>query len=98
MSPDRIALARITTAGHAPAIGAGLLGLAAAGQVIARSAATGTGGSVVPYAALLCLLALAGTVPLAVLGPVPAAAAITAASVVLFTLGALSAAPWRPRS
>jgi signal transduction histidine kinase len=85
-------LARITTARHAPAIGAGLLGLAAAGQAIAYAVSTAVRGDVVPYAALLCLIALAGTVPLAVLRPVPAAVTITAATVVLRALGALTVA------
>jgi signal transduction histidine kinase len=88
----RGAIARITAARHGPAAGAGLLGLAAAGQAIARALATAGNGSVVPYAVMLGLLALAGTVPLAVLRPVPAAVTITAASVALFTLGALPAA------
>jgi len=92
MGQSRTALTRITTARQTPAVAAGLLGLAAAGQAIARAAASGTGGSVVPYAALLCLLALAGTVPLAVLRPAPAAVTITAANVFLFSLGALPAA------
>ena len=92
MGQSRTALTRITTARQTPAVAAALLGLAAAGQAIARAAASGTGGSVVPYAALLCLLALAGTVPLAVLRPAPAAVTITAANVFLFSLGALPAA------
>jgi signal transduction histidine kinase len=84
--------ARLTTARHAPAVAAGLLGLAAAGQAIARAVSTAAGGAVVTDAALVCLLALAGTVPLAVARPVPAAVTITAANVTLFTLGALPAA------
>jgi signal transduction histidine kinase len=93
MGPNRTALARITTARHAPAVTAGLLWLAAAGQAITRAVATATGGSgsVVAYAALLCLLSLAGTLPL-VLRPVPAAVTITAATVALHVLGALSVA------
>jgi signal transduction histidine kinase len=90
MGPNR--RARVTTARHAPAVAAGLLGLAAAGQAMARAASTATGGTIVPYAALVCLLALAGTVPLAFLGSVPAAVTITAANVTLFTFGALPAA------
>ena len=85
-------LARVTTARLAPAVFAGLLGLAAAGQAVARAASTATGDAVAPYAAMVCLLALAGTVPLGVLRPIPAAVAITAANVTLFTLGALPAA------
>jgi len=84
-------LARITTARYAPAVGAGLLGLAAAGQAIADAASTAVAGYVIPYAALLCLIALAGTLAL-VLPPVPAAVVITAASVALHVLGALSVA------
>ena len=45
-------LARMTAARHAPALGAGLLGLAAAGQAIAYAASTTAGGALVPYAAL----------------------------------------------
>jgi signal transduction histidine kinase len=86
-------LARIAAGRHAPALGAGLLGLAAAGQAIAIAAAShAVDGSVIPYAALLCLIALAGTLPLGVLRPVPAAVMITVATVVLRVLGALSVA------
>ena len=84
-------LARITTARSAPAVGAGLLGLTATGQAIAHAAPATAVGDVVPYAALLCLIALAGTLPL-VLRPVPAAVTITAATVALHVLGALSVA------
>jgi signal transduction histidine kinase len=83
---------RLTTARHAPAVAAGLLGLAAAGQATARAVPTAAGGAVVTYAALVCLLALAATVPLAILRPVPAAVTVTAASVALLTLGTLPAA------
>jgi len=92
MGPNRTALARITTARHAPAVGVALLGLAGAGQAIARAVATATSNDVVPYPALLCLLALAGTLPLALLRPVPAAVTITAASAALLALGALPVA------
>jgi signal transduction histidine kinase len=87
-------LARVAAGRHAPALGAGLLGLAAVGQAIAHAAAASTAvdGSVVPYAGLLCLIALAGTLPLGVLRPVPAAVTITAATVALRVLGALSVA------
>jgi signal transduction histidine kinase len=85
-------LARVTTARYAPTVAAGLLGLAAAGQAIARGVSTATGGAVITYPAFVCLLALAGTVPLAVLRPVPAAVAITVANVALLALGALPAA------
>jgi signal transduction histidine kinase len=92
MGQNGAALARIASARQAPAIVAGLLGLAAAGQAIARATATETGGDVVPYPALLCLLALAGTVPLAVLRRAPAAVTITAASAALLALRALPVA------
>jgi signal transduction histidine kinase len=85
-------LARITNARYAPAIAAGLLGLAAAGQAIAQVVSTGTADNVIPYAALVCLLALAATVPVAVLAPVPAAVLITVVNVALFSLGVLPAA------
>jgi signal transduction histidine kinase len=92
MGRNGAALARIASARQAPAVVAGLLGLAAAGQAIARATATAASGSVVQYAILLCLLALAGTVPLAVLRPVPAAVTITAACAALLALGALPVA------
>ena len=74
MGPDW--LARITTARHAPAIGVGLLALAAFGQAM--------GQATVPYAILLGLLALAATVPLLFLRPAAAAIAITAANLLAF--------------
>jgi signal transduction histidine kinase len=92
MGQNGAALARIASARQTPAIVAGLLGLAAAGQAIARATATATGGDVVPYPALLCLLALGGTVPLAVLRRTPAAVTITAASAALLALRALPVA------
>jgi signal transduction histidine kinase len=92
MGHNRAALTRITSARQAPAVVAGLLGLAAAGQAIARGVTTPGSGSVVPYAALLCLLALAGTVPLALLRPVPAAVTTTAACAALLGLHALPVA------
>jgi signal transduction histidine kinase len=92
MAQNEAALARITSARQAPAVVAGLLGLAAAGQAIARATATATGGDVVPYPALLCLLALAGTVPLAILHRAPAAVTITAAGAALLALRALPVA------
>jgi signal transduction histidine kinase len=69
-------LARITTVRHAPAIGVGLLALAAFGQAM--------GQAPVPYALLLGMLALAATVPLLFLRPPAAAIAITAANVLAF--------------
>jgi signal transduction histidine kinase len=92
MGQNGAALARITSARQAPAIVAGLLGLAAAGQAVATAIATATGDDVVPYSALLCLLALAGTVPLAVLHRAPAAVTITVASAALVALRALPVA------
>jgi len=95
MGPDRVAstLARITTARYAPAAGAGLLALAAAGQAIARAVtATGANGDLVPYPALLCLLALAATVPLAFLRPTPAAVTSAVSTVLLFVFGGLPVA------
>jgi signal transduction histidine kinase len=78
MGPDW--LARITAARHAPAIGVGLLALAAFGQAMGQAA--------VPYAILLGLLALAATVPLLFLRPAAAGIAITAANVLAFaTIG-----------
>jgi signal transduction histidine kinase len=78
MGPDW--LARITAARHAPAIGVGLLALAAFGQAMGQAA--------VPYSILLGLLALAATLPLLFLRPAAAAIAITAANVLAFaTIG-----------
>ena len=74
MGPDW--LARITAARHAPAIGVGLLALAAFGQAIGQARW--------PYSILLGLLALAATVPLLFLRPAAAAIAITAANVAAF--------------
>jgi signal transduction histidine kinase len=90
MSPTWFA--RMTTGRYAPAIAVGLLGLAAAGQAIARAVSTATSDMLVPYPALVFLLVLAGTVPLAMLRPIPAVMVITIANVALFTLGALPAA------
>jgi signal transduction histidine kinase len=96
MGPDRIAtaFARITTARYAPAVGVGLLGLAAAGQAIARGVtATAAGNAdLVPYAALLCLLALAATIPLAFMRPAPAAVTSITATTLLFIFGGLPVA------
>ena len=71
-------LSRITTARHAPAIGVGLLALAAFGQAMSQAT--------VPYALLLGLLALAATVPLLFLRPAAAAIAITAANLLAFAV------------
>jgi len=78
---------------HAPALAGALLALAAFGQAVAQGlahsvnanapgSAASPGGNV-PYAIALCLLALAGTVPLIFLRPVAAAVAVTAASVLV---------------
>ena len=78
MAPDR--LARIAAARHAPALGVALLALAACGQAAAQ--AVGLAGQqsaqyvAVLYVLPLCLFALLSTVPLAVLGPAPAPAAV----------------------
>jgi signal transduction histidine kinase len=71
---------------NAPALAGAVLALAAFGQAVAQglthtvNAAT-TGSA--PYAIALCLLALAGTVPLIFLRPAAAAAAITAATAIM---------------
>jgi signal transduction histidine kinase len=84
-------LARIAAARHAPALGVGLLALAACGQAIGQAAALAAGqtqalvgggaGEAALYAVPLCLLALAATVPLIFLRPAAAATAITVANV-----------------
>jgi signal transduction histidine kinase len=75
---------RIAAAPHAPAVTGALLALAAFGQAIAqgltRSVNMADTGGNAPYTIALCLLALAGTVPLIFLRPVAAAVAITATS------------------
>jgi signal transduction histidine kinase len=102
---------RTAAAAHSlPAVGMALA-LAAFGQVIARAVVTssgapatahavqtapaGTAGEAALHAVMLCLLALATTVPLIFLRPAAALTAITAASVVSLTAfgpGALTAA------
>jgi len=69
---------RIAASPAAPAVAGALLGLAAMSEAITRGA--GTGMSVVELAGA-CALAAGTTVPLAFLGPVAAAVAICAASV-----------------
>jgi signal transduction histidine kinase len=69
---------RIADAALAPAVIAGLLGLAAVSEASARAAVTGLSAQT---ALVLCLLALASTLPLAALGPVAAALAVCAVSV-----------------
>ena len=86
-------LARLAAARYAPAAGVGLLAGAAATQAIAWAAAYSAPGSMVANAALFCLLALASTVPLSVLRPVPAAIAVTAANVLaIVTFGTTTVA------
>jgi signal transduction histidine kinase len=79
---------RIAGSQNALALAGALLALAAFGQAIAQAfaqaAKTPNSGGVALYALALCLLALAGTVPLIFLRPIPAAVAITAASVLVF--------------
>jgi signal transduction histidine kinase len=77
MGPSR--LARITTASYAPALGAGLLGLAAVGQTIAWGAAHSDGATLTVV--FLGPFALAATLPLLFLRPVAAAATIAVANV-----------------
>jgi signal transduction histidine kinase len=75
-------LARLAAARYAPAAGVGLLAGAAVAQAMGWAAAYSTpGSSIIANAALFGLLALASTVPLSILRPVPAAIAITAANV-----------------
>ena len=69
---------RFAASPHAPAVAGALLGLAAMTEALARGA--GTGMSAVGLIGM-CALALFTTVPLAFLGPVAAAVAICAASV-----------------
>ena len=69
---------RFAASPHAPAVAGALLGLAAMSEAIARGASTGM--SVVGLVGV-CALAASTTVPLAFLGPVAAAVAICAASV-----------------
>jgi len=83
-------LARIMAARYAPALGGGLLALAAFGQAIGQAVvAGGQPGPTIsaPQAVLdgvaLCLLALAATVPLFFLRPAAAAVAIAAANLLL---------------
>ena len=69
---------RFAASPHAPAVAGALLGIAAMTEAIARGASTGM--SVVGLVGV-CALAASTTVPLAFLGPVAAAVAICAASV-----------------
>src|SRR5580693_4233636 len=97
---------RIAAAPHSLTTVGGVVGLAALGQAVARAVAptaahavrtapAGTAGEAALAAVMLCLLALATTVPLIFLRPAAAGAAITAATVVSLTalpFGALTAA------
>ena len=75
-------LTRLAAARYAPAAGVGLLAGAAAAQAMGWAAAySPSGSSIVANAALFGLLALASTVPLIILRPVPAAITIAAANV-----------------
>src|SRR5271166_2336174 len=69
---------RFAASPHAPAVAGALLGLAAMSEAIARGASTGMS---VAGLVGVCALAASTTVPLAFLGPVAAAVAICAASV-----------------
>jgi signal transduction histidine kinase len=69
---------RIAGAPLAPAVTAGLLGLAAVTEAGVRAAVTGLSAQT---ALVVCLLALAGTLPLVALGPAAAATAVCAVSV-----------------
>jgi signal transduction histidine kinase len=69
---------RFAASPHAPAVAGALLGLAAMTEAIARGASTGM--SAVGLVGV-CALAASTTVPLAFLGPVAAAVAVCAASV-----------------
>ena len=79
---------RIAGPPHALALAGALLALAAFGQAIAQAVSKGAAapgdGGIALYAVALCVLALANTVPLIFLRPVPAVVAITAASVLVF--------------
>ena len=88
---------RIAASPHALALAGALLALAAFGQAIGQglthSVNLADAGGVAPYTIALCLLALAGTVPLIFLRPVAAAVTITATSaLVLAAFGSLTVA------
>ena len=79
---------RIAGPPNALALAGALLALAAFGQAISQAVSKGAAapadGGIALYAVALCVLALANTLPLIFLRPVPAVAAITAASVLVF--------------
>jgi signal transduction histidine kinase len=74
---------RIAAAPRAPAVAGALLGLLAATESVARSAGGASSGQL---AVVHCLVALSTTVPLAFLGPVAAAVAISAAGALSLAL------------
>jgi signal transduction histidine kinase len=82
---------RIAAARYGLAATAGLLGLAAVVEALARAAAHATpagqnaGAEFIAFASLYCMLGLATTLPLAFLQPAPAAAVLSVAS--LLSLG-----------
>ena len=80
---------RIAGSPNALALAGALLALAAFSQAIAQAVSKGAAapdGGAALYAAALCLLALANTVPLIFLRPVAAAVAITATSVLVLAV------------
>jgi signal transduction histidine kinase len=80
---------RIAGSPNALALAGALLALAAFGQAIAQAVSKGAAapdGGAALYAAALCVLALANTVPLIFLRPVAAAVAITATSVLVLAV------------
>jgi signal transduction histidine kinase len=80
---------RIAGSPNALALAGALLALAAFGQAIAQAVSKGAAapdGGAALYAAALCLLALANTVPLIFLRPAAAAVAITATSVLVLAV------------
>src|SRR5919197_3578527 len=74
---------RIAAAPRSPAVAGALLGLLAAAESIARSAGGAASGQL---AVVRCLVALSTTVPLAFLGPLAAAVAVSAAAVLSLAL------------
>jgi signal transduction histidine kinase len=78
---------RIAAAPHAPAVAGALLGLAAVAEAIARVAGTRVSvQSLLLWLLAVSILALSTTVPLVFLGPVAAAVAVSAASVLSLAL------------
>ena len=78
---------RLAAAPHAPAVAGALLGLLAAAEAVARAAGTrASAQSLVLWLLAVSILALSTTLPLALLGPVAAAVAVSAASVLSLAL------------